>query len=169
MKKTVTIIAAIFIIVASITYINRYSILDYITSAISIQMDREQSKQIGKDTVFVWQNGVFQIGHYSSGNHLEFHDNGVIKTILKNVNSYRRKDNKFYVIAQEGYATIDKENTAKIFVVVPESEYINGYSINKNGEKEPYSRRIDSTNIQYIMSFDEFSEIEQKALNKLIN
>lgn len=169
MKKTITIIAAICIIAASIIYINRHSILGHITNAISIQMDREQNKQVGKDSVFVWQNGVFQIGHYSSGNHLEFHENGVIKTILKNVNSYKTKDNKFYVIAQEGYAIIDKENTAKIFVIIPESEYINGYSISENGEKEPYSRRIDSTNIQYIMSFDEFSEMEQKVLNKLIN
>ena len=53
--------------------------------------------------------------------------------------------------------------------IYPESEYTNGYSINKNGEKEPYSRFIDNTNIQYIMNFDEFTESEQKVLNKLIN
>ena len=32
--------------------------------------------KMGKDTVFVWEDGVFQIGHYSTGNHLEFHENG---------------------------------------------------------------------------------------------
>lgn len=169
MKKTVTIITAILIIAASVIYINRHIIFDYVINAISVQMDKEQHSGYGKDSVFVWQNGVFQIGHYSSGNHLEFHENGVINTILKNVNSYKTKANKFYVITQEGYAIIDKENMARIFLIIPESEYINGYSINENGEKEPYSRYIDSTSIQYIMNFDEFSETEQKALNKLIN
>ena len=83
--------------------------------------------------------------------------------------SYKIKDHKFYVVTQEGYAVIDQKNIAKILLTVPESEYTNGYSINKNGEKEPYSRFIDNTNIQYIMNFDEFTESEQKVLNKLIN
>jgi hypothetical protein len=169
MKKTLTIIAIIFFIVASIIYINRYNISENIIKTISIQMDREKNRQVGKDSVFVWQNGTFQIGHYASGNHLEFHEDGIIKTILKDVNTYKEKDSKFYVITREGYAVIDKKNIAKIFVVIPESEYINGYSINENGEKESYSRHIEHTNIQYIVSFNKFSEEEQKVLNKLIN
>ena len=155
MKKTLTIIVAIFIIVSSIIYINRHSIITDTTST-----DREQNVKMGKDTVFVWEDGVFQIGHYSTGNHLEFHENGITTTILENVDSYKIKD---------GYAVIDQKNIAKILLTVPESEYTNGYSINKNGEKEPYSRFIDNTNIQYIMNFDEFTESEQKVLNKLIN
>lgn len=132
-------------------------------------MDREQNNKVGKDSVFVWGDGVFQIGHYASGNHLEFHENGIINTILQNVDSYKIKDNKFYVITQEGYAVIDQKNIAKILLIIPESEYTNGYSVNENGEKESYSRFVDNTNIQYIMSFDEFSDIEQRVLNKLIN
>ena len=169
MKKALTIIVTIFVIAAIIIYINRHSILENITNAISIQMDKEQNKKIGKDSVFVWKDGVFQIGNYSSGNHLEFHENGVINTILKNVEFYKIKNNKFYVITQEGYAVIDEKNKAKIFVTVPENEYTNGYTINENGEKEPYSRRIDNVNIQYIMSFDEFTDTEQEVLNKLRN
>lgn len=164
MKKTLTIIVAIFIIVSSIIYINRHSIITDTTST-----DREQNVKMGKDTVFVWEDGVFQIGHYSTGNHLEFHENGITTTILKNVDSYKIKDHKFYVVTKEGYAVIDQKNIAKILLTVPESEYTNGYSINKNGKKEPYSRFIDNTNIQYIMNFDEFTESEQKVLNKLIN
>lgn len=165
MKKTI-IIFTISIIAISFMCMSRHIVLNYTIGISSISMD-EDEHMVGKDSVFIWQNGVFQIGHYSSGNHLEFHENNVIKTILKNVNSYETKDGKFYVVTQEGYAIIDKENIAKVFVLVPENEYINGYSINENGEKEPYSRRIDNVKIKYIMSFDEFTEMEQAILNKM--
>ena len=111
MKKTLTIIVAIFIIVSSIIYINRHSIITDTTST-----DREQNVKMGKDTVFVWEDGVFQIGHYSTGNHLEFHENGITTTILENVDSYKIKDHKFYVVTKEGYAVIDQKNIAKILL-----------------------------------------------------
>ncbi len=130
---------------------------------------RRRKIGIGKDTVYVWNDGVFQIGHYYDGNHLDYHyDNfSLTDSVLENVITYKAKGDKLFVITEEGYAVIDKTNAARVLVTVPEDEFTNGYSVNDEGEKIPYTRFIDDPQIVYLESFDGFEAEEQKQFEKM--
>ncbi|MCD7855905.1 MAG: DUF5050 domain-containing protein [Clostridiales bacterium] len=130
---------------------------------------RRRKIGIGKDNVYVWNDGVFQIGHYSDGNHLDYHfDNfPLIKSVLEKVITYKAKDDKLFVITEEGYAVIDKTNTAKVLITVSEDEFTNGYYTNDEGVKIPYTRFIDDPQIVYLESFDDFEAEEQKQFEKM--
>ncbi|MCD8090594.1 MAG: hypothetical protein LUD81_08260 [Clostridiales bacterium] len=128
----------------------------------------EKDHKIGKDTILYWNNGVFQLGHYSKSNYLEFHHGkSLVTPVLKEVITYKVKNDKLFVVTGEGYAVADREDTARVLVTVPDDEFINGYHTNEEGEKIPYSRYIDDPHITYLESFDDFSEEEQKQFNKM--
>lgn len=63
-----------FVILAIVSlafFANRTHIKEYIISNISQHMDKTLGdNKTGKDTVYAWESGTFQIGHYASGNHL---------------------------------------------------------------------------------------------------
>ena len=86
---------------------------------------------------------------------------------MKNVNTYEIIDDKLYVVTEEGFAVINKNDMATILVTVPENEFVNGYSVNASGEKEFYSRYIETPNILYINDFKEFSDDEQEQFEKI--
>lgn len=161
-----------FIILATLSlvlFVNRVHIKEVIVNNISQYMDKTlKGYKTGKDTIYVWQDGTFQIGHYASGNHLEFYNNNVTEIVLENVSVYKIVGDKLYVIAEEGYATVDKNDIATILVTVPENEFVNGYSVNASGEKEFYSRYIEAPNISYIADFKEFSLDEREQFEKLM-
>lgn len=123
----------------------------------------------GKDTILIWEN-KYEIGHFFDGNHLVAYRNGsigLLDTILKKVTNYKVKKEKLYIVSEEGYAIIDKNNLCKIYVIIPENEFISGYTMDAQGNKSYISRYVENENIQYLSSFDEFSKEEQKILNKL--
>lgn len=120
----------------------------------------------GKDTVLIWEN-KYEIGHFPDGNHLEIHIDGLINPVLKNVTAHKVKKEKLYIVSEEGYAVINKNNICTVYVTVPSDEFVNGYSLDKEGNRSYISRYIEDENIQYLSAFDEFSEEEQEMLNKL--
>ncbi len=133
--------------------------------------NEEPTHKIGRDTVCIWNDGTFEIGHYADSNYLEFHygeELSLVKSVLEKVITYKKEDDKFFVVTGEGYAVIDDTNIAKVLVTILEDEYINGYHTNAEGERIPYSRRIDDPHIIYLENFEEFSESEQEMLNKLL-
>lgn len=120
----------------------------------------------GKDTVLIWED-KYEIGHFYDGNHLEIYRNSLFDTVLKNVTAYKVKKEKLYIVSEEGYAVINKDNICTVYVTVPPNEFVNGYSLDKDGNRSYISRYIEDENIQYLSDFDEFSEEEQEMLNKL--
>lgn len=120
----------------------------------------------GKDTVRVWGN-MYEIGHYSSGNQLEIYVNDITENILEKVKAHKVIKKKLYVISEEGYAVINECNLCKVYVTVPEDEFVNGYSIDEQGNTSYYSRFIENEHIQYLSDFNEFSEEEQEIFNKM--
>ena len=120
----------------------------------------------GKDTILIWGN-MYEIGHYSDSNHLEMHTNGLSETILKKITIHKVIKKKLYIISEEGYAVINEDNLCKVYVTVPEKEFVNGYSVDEQGNKSYYSQYIKNGHIQYLLAFNEFSEDEQKNFDKL--
>lgn len=146
---------------------------------IAEELDKEEQARMekiangeivaGKDTVLIWEN-KYEIGHFPNGNHLVTHRNGsigLLDVVLEKITNYKVKKEKLYIVSEEGYAVIDKNNLCKVYVTVPEDKFINGYTIDEQGNKSYISRYIENDNIQYLSGFDEFSENEQKLLKKL--
>jgi hypothetical protein len=78
-------------------------------------------------------------------------DHGVL---LAFVNSYKKKNDKLYVYADEAYCVVDiKSNTAKVLITV-EKQYFS----NLVGENEA---------ITYLSSYDDFSAEDKKVFEKL--
>lgn len=110
-----------------------------------------------------------KIGHYPDNNHLEIRTNGLSNTILEKILIHKVVKNKLYIISEEGYAVINKEKLCKVYITIPEKEFVNGYSVDEQGNKSYYSRYIESEYIQYLCNFEEFSDEDQKIFNRLKN
>lgn len=140
------------------------------------QFDKEEQERIqnmengeivrGKDTVRIWGD-MYEIGHYPDSNHLEIYINGHIEQVLMRVKIHKVIKKKLYVISEEGYAVINKDNVCKVFITVPKEEFVNGYSVDEQGNKSYYSRFVDNEYIQYLSDFNGFLEEEQENFNKI--
>ena len=110
---------------------------------------------LGKDTVYVVGNGKFCLGKTSVGIDLSMHNgNGQTGVVLAYVNKYKKKKDKLYVYADEGYCIVDEvENVAKVLITVQEQ-----YFSNLVGEDE---------SITYLSSYDEFTEEEKTVFEAL--
>ena len=111
----------------------------------------------GKDTVCVLGNGKFNLGKTSSGIDLSMYDDeGYSGVLLAKVSGYKKKNGKLYVFSEEGYCVAYEDtNTAKVLIIVEEQYYSNLV-----GEDEA---------VEYLASFEDFSNEEQKILKQLEN
>ena len=66
---------------------------------------------------------------------------------MEGVKNYKISENKLYVITNDGWAVVDESNMVKIYTT------------------SKYKYALD--NVEYLTSFDDFEESEQKILNKL--
>ena len=140
------------------------------------QFDKEEQERIqkmengeivrGKDTVRIWGD-MYEIGHYSDSNHLEIYINGHIEQVLTRVKIHKVIKKKLYVISEEGYAVINKSNLCKVYIIVPKNEFVNGYSVDKQGNQIDYSRFIENEHVQYLAQYNEFSMEEQEVFTNL--
>ena len=111
----------------------------------------------GKDTVCIVGNGKFSLGKTTAGIHLSMHTNEYnthSDALLAFVNSYKKKNDKLYVYADEGYCVVDiKNNTAKLLITVEEQYY--------NDLDSEYEA------ITFLSSYDDFSAEDKKVFEKL--
>ena len=180
MKKTFFTLGILALIIASMLSIKQT--LSWSSNAfwnfVATQFDKEEEERQqmvengeivrGKDTILIWEN-LYEICHYYDSNHLEITSNGISYDILEKVTKHKVKENKLYVLSEEGYAVVDKNNICRIFITVPEKDFVNGYSVDEQGNKHYYTRYIENEYVQYISQFNEYSEEEQKIFNKLQN
>lgn len=178
MKKNVFICGIIVVIVALILCIKPILKLSSknFWDIIVMQFDREEKDRQqkvkngeivrGKDTIMVWEN-MYEIGHYSDGNHLEIAVDGTFDTILERVTIHKIVNETLYIISDEGYAVINKANLCKVYIIVPENEFVNGYSVDEQGNQIDYSRFIENEHVQYLAEYNEFSMEEQEVFTNL--
>lgn len=143
---------------------------------VSVQFDREEQERQrwsdegnivrGKDTALIWEN-MFEIWHQSGEKLLSIETKNLSKTILEKVNGYRVVADKLYVVSEEGYAVIDRNNLCRVYITVPEDRFVTGFSVDEQGNRHALSRFIESENIQYLSSFEAFSAKEQEVFHKL--
>ena len=120
----------------------------------------------GKDTILIWEN-MYVIGHYFDSNYLTIERNGISDTILEKVKNYKVKKKKLYVLSEEGYAIIDKENTCRVFITVSKDDFVNGFSTDLDETQHPISRFINDEHIQYLNSYSDFATDEKEIFKKL--
>lgn len=131
------------------------SVVLLLTSCESSLNPEWYPRGVGKDTVYTFGDGKFALGKTSVGIDLSMYtDDGRCGTLLALVKDYKSKKGKLYVYSDEGYCVIDKEkNTAKVLVTV---------------EKQFFSNLVgEDRSVQYLSSFDEFSQEEQKIFNSM--
>lgn len=135
------------------------------------EKERNESKygDIGRDTVYVLSDGKFQILNFPSGrDFIMYHDNQVIKTLLRRVSKYKKAKKKLYIISEEGYGIADgNTNKCKLFITVPIDEFIRGYGVDSEGNKHVISKFVEDENVQYLESFDDFTDEEKEIFEKM--
>ena len=107
---------------------------------------------IGRDTVAVLGKH-YDIGKTISGHHFSVVIDDADGVVLSGVTHYDSKRGCFYVIAEEGYAVIDKNDYCRVYLTLPEEE----------------QDKIQSKYIEYLDSYEDFSEKERKYFDKLKN
>ena len=122
----------------------------------------------GKDTVKIW-NDRYEILRHMEENHLSVHlgryDD---ETVLESIEKYDTRKGKLYIISKEGYAVIDENNICRVFVTVPPNEFVSGYTEDKYGNREYFSRKLESEYIVYLDEFEDFSKDEIDYFEKLM-
>lgn len=108
---------------------------DSFLNFIFAQLDREEQERQqkiengelirGKDTVLIWEN-KFEIWHHIDEECLSIENNGAFQDVLKKIRKYKILEEKLYVLSDEGYAVIDKNNVCRVFITVSPEEFTNG-------------------------------------------
>ena len=173
----IIVIISILLIALTIKPIMNYT-SNVFWSFIGEQLDKEEAERMekiengeiikGKDTILIWEN-MYVIGHYSDGNHLSIQTKDVNETILKKIVKHKKKKEKLYIISDEGYAVIDKNNLCRVFITVDDEKFVNGYTEDADGNRTYISRKVECENIVYLSKYDEFSPEEKDMLEKMLN
>lgn len=120
----------------------------------------------GKDTALIWGN-IYEIWNQSGDYRLSIETKNLTRNILEKIQNYKKIDNCLYIVSEEGFAVIDENNLCRAYVTVPETEFVNGYSIDSEGNKVYYSRFIEDDNIQYLDDYDDFTDDEKNVFDIL--
>lgn len=160
----------LFLIFGIVLLLNIKPILQYVNhaimQAISAKMDAEEEDRArraaeghiieGRDTFAIW-NDTYAIMRYSTPSlyyrYTPYGQYADYVCLLGNVTDYKATKHKFYVRSDDGYAVIDENNICRLYSVpsdTADTESISDYDV-----------------IRYLSDFEEFSEEEQKQLNKL--
>ena len=181
-KKKYIIILMVFILLCFISACSIKSVTNAMSDRfwgfVAEQMDKEEQKRAeknangeivpGKDTVLIWKN-MYEVWHNYDGDYLSIESKEIHDVVLKKVkkDKIKVKKKKLYIISEEGYAIIDENNLSRVYIAIPESEFVEEYSKDSQGNLLYRSRRIEDEHIQYLSDFSDYSIEEQKTLNSL--
>ncbi len=176
MKKSKMILTIIGVIALSvimsissifITYKNRDNIVVGIFHIMFIGFEHNRELETGSYNVVDWTDGTFQINQFLGERCLEMPKEDYNVILLDDVKGYKIKNKKLFIIAKQGYAVIDKENNAQIFISFHEEEMKDEFSVYIKGVERLYSICYKDKHIKYLNSFDEFSEKDKKIFGKM--
>ena len=125
---------------------------------------------VGKDTRLIWGK-MYEIGVYHDGvrkyKDLTFSTKEAGDRVLDGIIGYEKENGKLYVYSEEGYAVIDKNNLCRVYIIIPPELYDSGYWVDMYGDRNSYSKVQNCDKIQYLSSFSEYTEEEQKILKRI--
>lgn len=160
--------------------VNICPLVSYISNSfwtiIGNQLDREEVEREnsikndnivrGKDTILIWKN-TYEITKHYDGKYLSIKTKEVDDVIIKKIKKYKTENGKLYILSDEGYVVVDKNNKCFVFVSIPENEFVNGYTEDEYGNKTYNSRKIKCSEVKYLLSYDEFSYDDKKVFDEL--
>ncbi|MBQ3124095.1 MAG: hypothetical protein IJC09_01570 [Clostridia bacterium] len=134
------------------------TVADFLIEAYERELDEKiKNHEVieGRDTVFVWHDH-YEICKNDTLDGVREEDLWITVEdadgmILDDLIEYDSKSKYFYVISEEGYAVIDKNDYCRVYLTVPEEE----------------QDKIESKYIEYLDSYEEFSEKERKYFEKM--
>ena len=136
--------------VINIVYSNRHIFYNLFWTWFGNGLTHERTLDVGYGREIAdWidmNDKTYVITHYESDKKLEYVKNGEKITLLNSVITYYFIDWKFYVIATNGYAVMDKNSVARIYT----SE-----------------DKISFENVYYLTSFEDFEKEEQELFDSL--
>ncbi|MDD4689534.1 MAG: hypothetical protein PHE51_07295 [Eubacteriales bacterium] len=147
-RKSLVLILFCVGIMISTLFICRYKINNRLLIWIDNRLDYERALDVGDEfNKVAWGDLTFQINYYKSGNKLDYVRKNAKIHLLDSVLNYKISEGILYIVSNDGYAIVNQNNIAKIYVTSN-----NKYVFN---------------NVIYLDSFDDFEYNEQAVLNKL--
>ncbi len=113
---------------------------------------------VGKDTIYVFGDGKFQIMKldYSKDLIMHYDDGKSEVSIISLITKYEEKGGKLYVMSELGYGVVGKkENRCRIYI--------------KSSAKDSVKRLENDESVKYLESYNDFSEEEQEIFYKMRN
>ena len=132
-----------------------------------IGFEHNRELETGSYNVVDWTDGTFQINQFLGERCLEMPKEDYNVILLDDVKDYKIKNKKLFIIAKQGYAVIDKDNNAQIFISLHEEGVKEEFSVYLEGVERLYSICYKDKHIKYLNSFDEFSEKDKKIFYKM--
>lgn len=180
-KKAIIIVLSIFLIgVIVIISMNFKSISitvsDKFWELLAKQFEKEEDARekseyggVGKDTTVSLGDGKFSIGKFADDKvFVMYNEDKTIESLLRKVLKYKKMKGKLYVISDEGYGIADSEtNTCKLFVSVSPEQFTDVYTIDSEGVQHSIGRFLSDEHVEYLKSYDEFSNEEQEVFEKM--
>lgn len=150
------------IIVFSISLLSfkpvREKVSDVFWGWFAYQMDKEEAEREeqekrhevvkGRDTAYVW-NRHYEIWNHLGEKHFGVEIDDASDNVLEIVSWYDIYKGQFYVVAKDGYAVVDRDNLCRIFLLTNMEE-------------------VESKYIEYLTSYEEFTEEEREHFDKMI-
>ena len=154
-EKALLIVCVILAISTIVTTI-KLGTVSFIPNKEKFELNYEEFGPFyGKDEVAIVGEGMYRVGYYQNRYMLYLRHS--VNYLLSNGIDFDFENSNLYFYAQDGFAVIYPEsNLCKLFI--PDSEK-RIETINDNPENKL---------IVYLDSFEEYTEYEQKMLNKLI-
>ena len=91
------------------------------------------------------------------------------ETLLRRVSKYKKVKGTLYIISDDGYGVVEgNTNQCKLYITVPKDEFIKSYGFDSEGQMHTVSAFVEDEHIQYLESFDDFSDNEKKVFDKLV-
>ena len=161
-------LAGIIIIVINLKTITHFVAIEFWEEFFKVRQHTAYG-DVGRDTVYVLGNGKFQICNTgNSRSFIMYRDDLIVETLLRRVSKYKKVKGVLYIISDEGYGIVDgNTNRCKLYITVPKDEFIKGYGFDSEGNMHTTSAFVTDEHIQYLESFDDFSENEKNVFNKL--
>lgn len=154
-EKILLIVCIILAITTIVTTINLWSV-SFVPNKEKFELNhKEFGPFYGKDEVAIVGEGMYRVGYYQNRYLLYLRHS--INYLLRDGIDFEFENSNLYLYAKDGFAVVYPEsNLCKLFIPDTETKI---ETINSNPENKL---------IVYLDSFEEYTEYEQKMLNKLI-
>ena len=148
---------------------SRDDFINAIFDKIDCELEKERFLDVGYYELVDWSHGVFKITHFLQKNRLEMLADDTHVVLFENVKGYTEKNEKLFLVSDEGIATISKNDILKIYIFDNQSDSYTPFTTNNEHGTFYYNKYYKADKIKRLCEFDEFSKKERSVLKRLLN